>query len=297
MHVRGGRWAVPGTRRTIKDDQSDHFHSVTIENAFAHSSNVGAVKVGLQVGTNALLSYLKGFGYTARTGIECGEEATVVRLVNGVPKQVAVRGESGGGIPRWDGLTASSLPFGYGLYATPLQTAMAVAAIANDGVLMQPRLVRRLETADGKVVRQFDPQPVRRVIKSETAKLMTQAMRRVVVAGTGSKAAVADFDVAGKTGTAKKVDPATKTYAGNHYYASFVGFFPAENPEVCIMIAADDPATAGKGYYGGKACAPLFARIGHELASYLALQPNVRPNDTNAFTLPADASSHLAARP
>ena len=293
----GGRWAVPGIRRTINDDQSDRFHSVTAEFAFARSSNVGAVKLGLKMGTNAMLGYIRDFGFTARTGIECGEEAMATRLVNGVPKQVAIRGEFGGAITGWDGYKPSSLPFGYGLFATPLQTAMAAAAIANDGVLMQPRLVRRLETADGQVVRQFEPKVVRRVIKSETAKLMTQAMRRVVVDGTGKQAAIADFDVAGKTGTTKKVDPETHQYSAKHFYASFVGFFPSDDPEVCIMITADEPSAAGKGYYGGKACAPIFSRIGQELASYLALQPKARTNDTTASTFPGEKGPRIAGHP
>jgi cell division protein FtsI (penicillin-binding protein 3) len=297
INCEGGRWTVPGTRRGIHDDQGDHFNVIPVVDAFAHSSNVGAVKLGLQVGTNSLLQYIRGFGYLARTGIECGEEGRAWYNIKGVPREVAVHGESAGGIPRWDGFTGSSLPFGYGLYATPLQTAMAAAAIANDGVLMEPRLVRRLVTEDGKVVREFAPRVVRQVIKTETAHDMTRAMRRVVVAGTGKQAALADFDVAGKTGTTKKWDPEKKGYSTEMFYASFVGFFPAENPEVCIMIAADEPSTKGKGYYGGKACAPLFARIARDLASYLALPPNVRTNDATAIVLSAGSEAHLAARP
>ena len=200
INCEGGHWNVPGTRRHIHDDQGDHFNIIPVEDAFAHSSNVGAVKIGLQVGTNSLLQYIRGFGYLARTGIECGEEGRAWYNIKGVPREVAVYGESAGRIPHWDGLTGSSLPFGYGLTVTPLQTAMAAAAIANDGVLMEPRLVRRLVTADGHVVREFAPRAVRQVIKPETAREMIRAMRRVVVAGTGRQAALADFDVAGKTG-------------------------------------------------------------------------------------------------
>ena len=278
INCEGGHWNVPGTRRIIRDDQGENIGLTTVEDAFAHSSNVGAVKLGLQVGTNSLLPYIRNFGFLARTGIECG-------------------GEHGGGIPRWDGLTSSSLPFGYGLYATPLQTAMAAAAIANEGMLMEPHLVRRLTTADGKTVRQFEPHAVRQVIRPETAHQMIRAMRRVVLVGTGKLAALADFDVAGKTGTAKKWDPVRKVYAADHYYASFVGFFPAENPEVCIMLAADDPILKGKAGYGGKACAPLFAKIGQEVGSYLALPPTPRTNDATALALPAGGATHLAARP
>lgn len=272
----GGLWPVPGTRRSIHDDQADHFNVIPAQDAFAHSSNVGAVKIGLQVGTNSLLHYIRGFGFLARTGIECGEAS---------PPNL-----------RWDGFTPSSLPFGYGLYATPLQTALAAAAIANDGLLMEPHLVLRLTTADGKVVRQFEPRSVRQVIRPETAHNMVRAMRRVVVAGTGKQAALADFEVAGKTGTTKKVDPTTRRYSTEHFYASFVGFFPADNPEVCIMIAADEPSTKGRSYYGGKACAPLFAKIGQEVASYLALPPTTHTNEVTTLVLPAGGTP-LAARP
>lgn len=269
----GGQWKIPGTGRTIRDDQSDHYHVISARDAFAHSSNVGAVKLGLRVGTNALVQYIRNFGFLAATGIE--------------------HGEFPGSIPHWDGYTGSSLPYGYALYVTPLQTAMAAAAIANDGVLMEPRLVRRLVAADGRVVREFGPRALRQVIRPETAHEMIRAMRQVVVAGTGKLAALPDFDVAGKTGTARKARSAKP----DQFYASFVGFFPAENPEVCIMIAADEPATHEKGYYGGKACAPIFARIGRDVASYLALPPNARTNDATALSFPPTTDLNLAARP
>jgi cell division protein FtsI/penicillin-binding protein 2 len=206
-------------------------------------------------------------------------------VVNGTPKQVAIHGENSGGISHWDGETPASLPFGYGIFATPIQTAMAAAAIANDGVLMEPRIVRRVVRADNQVVKDYPPRVVRRVIQSSTAHQMVQAMRRVVTAGTGAKAAIADFDVAGKTGTTKKVDPKTHLYSAALFYASFVGFFPADQPEICILITADEPTTAGKSYYGGKACAPLFARMGREMASYLALQPVAGTNTAEVLPL------------
>jgi hypothetical protein len=257
---------------------------------------VGAVKIGLALGTNSMLRYIRDFGFTSRTGIECAEAGTSWRIVKGVPTEVAIHGENRGNIPSWDGETPASLPFGYGIYATPIQTAMAAAAIANDGVLMEPRIVRRLVTSDNKTVREYAPRAVRRVIQSSTAHEMVRAMRRVVTAGTGGKAAIADFDVAGKTGTTKKIDPVTRHYSVTGFYASFVGFFPAEHPEVCIVITADEPTTAGKSYYGGKACAPLFARIGQEMASYLALQPTVGTNVVDALPLlPAGTGARVVA--
>jgi cell division protein FtsI/penicillin-binding protein 2 len=267
-----GRWNVPGTRRWINDDQGHAMDSVTIEEAFAKSSNVGAVKVGLRMNTNTFVRYIRDFGFGSRTGIECGEFSAFTNLVRGQPHIRRLYGEPSGGIPRWDGLTSSSLPFGYGLYVTPLQTAMAVAAIANDGVLMHPRLVTALEKADGEVVSRFPATPARRVVSSETAKTMRRVMQTAVEDGTGGQAALEEYTSGGKTGTAKKV--VNRAYSSTHYYASFVGFLPADEPELVIMVNADEPTTQGRSYYGGKACAPVFNRIATAAASYLALRPS-----------------------
>ncbi len=268
-----GRWKVPGTSRTIRDDQGHSMDVVSVEHAFAKSSNVGAVKIGLRMDPDTFVRYMRDFGFLTRTGIECGEFAAVTNMVRG---QMHIRrgyGESAGGLGRWDGLTSSSLPFGYGFYATPLQTAMATAAIANDGVLMRPRIVASLERSNGDVVTRFEPFRVRRVVSSETAGKMVRIMRTAVSEGTGGQADLEDFAVAGKTGTAKKV--VGKTYSSTHYYASFVGFFPAEDPEVVIMVNADEPTTKGKSYYGGKACAPVFRQIATATASYMGLRSSV----------------------
>ena len=275
INCENGHWLPPGIRYPVHDDQGDHQGLTTVIEAFAHSSNVGASKLGLALGTNRFREYMYRFGYLARTGIECGEEGVHTRYVKGRPVQAPFHGESGGGVVRWDPVAASRLPYGYGLYATPLQTCMAAAAIANRGVLMAPQLVRRLETADGRVVREFKPVTVRRVISPETAQMMTRAMRQVVVEGTGKAAALEDYGVCGKTGTSKKVDPATHAYSTSLYYSSFVGFFPEDSPEICMMINADQPAAAGKAYYGGKACAPIFKRLAVNIAAYLALPPSL----------------------
>jgi cell division protein FtsI/penicillin-binding protein 2 len=268
-----GRWNVPGTRRVISDDQGHYMDDVSVETAFAKSSNVGAVKIGLRMNTNTFLRYMRDFGFLTRSGIECGEFSASTNFVRG---QLHIRrgyGESAGGIGSWDGLTSSSLPFGYGFYATPLQTAMATAAIANDGVLMRPRIVVGLERGNGEVVTKFEPTQVRRVVTSDTAKQMVRIMRTAVEEGTGGQAAMEEFAVAGKTGTAKKV--VDRKYSSTHYYASFVGFLPADNPELVIMVNADEPTTKGKSYYGGKACAPVFHQIATATASYLGLRPSL----------------------
>lgn len=300
IQCEGGKWLPPGIRYPVHDDQGDHLESTTVIEAFAHSSNVGASKLGLALGTNRFRDYIYRFGFLARTGIECGEEGFITRYVQGRPVNYAFHGEAGGGVVRWDAVAASRLPYGYGLFATPLQTVMAASAIANRGVLMAPQLVKRLETADGRVVREFKPVTVRRVIRPETAAAMCRAMRQVVVEGTGKLAALDDYEVCGKTGTSKKVDPATRAYSTTLYYSSFVGFFPADSPEICMMINADQPATLGKAYYGGKACGPLFKRLAASVAAYLALQPTVPQTNQAALHLseiPATATAFISPSP
>lgn len=289
-----GHWLPPGIRYPVHDDQGDHQDLTTVIEAFAHSSNVGASKLGLALGTNRFRDYIYRFGYLARTGIECGEEGMYSKYIKGKLVQLPFHGEAGGGVVRWDAIAASRLPYGYGLFATPLQTCMAAAAIANQGVLMAPQLVRRLETSDGRVVREFKPVTVRRVIKPSTAEAMTKAMRQVVLGGTGKSAALEDYEVGGKTGTSKKVDPATHAYSSTLYYSSFVGFFPVDAPEICMMINADQPAAVGKAYYGGKACAPIFKRLAVGIAAYLALPPSVA--HTNQASLTSPAGLDLAIR-
>ena len=130
-----------------------------------------------------------------------------------------------------------------------------------------------LERGSGDVVTKFEPSRVRRVVSSETAAKMVRIMRTAVSEGTGGQADLEDFAVAGKTGTAKKV--VDRKYSSTHYYASFVGFFPAEDPEVVIMVNSDEPTTKGKSYYGGKACAPVFRQIAAATASYMGLRSSV----------------------
>jgi cell division protein FtsI/penicillin-binding protein 2 len=286
-----GRWVVPGTRRPISDDQGHAMDVVSVEEAFAKSSNVGAVKIGLRMNTNTFLRYMRDFGFLTRTGIECGEFSASTNFLRG---QLHIRrgyGESAGGLGRWDGLTASSLPFGYGFYATPLPTAMAVAAIANDGVLMRPRIVASIERGNGDPVTRLEPVALRRVITRETARKMIRIMHTAVAEGTGGQAALEDFAVAGKTGTAKKT--LNGKYSTSLYYASFVGFLPADDPELVIMVNADEPTTKGRAYYGGKACAPVFHQIATATAGYLGLKPSLLSTNGVVLNLnPQPGSAH-----
>lgn len=261
----GGSWHPPaGRRKAIADARGHKLHNVTIEEAFAASSNVGAAKLGYALwdpaapprGT-ALVKYADAYGFLRRTGILCG-------------------GEPNPRIPAWDGLgTQLILSYGYGLYATPLQITMAYAAVANDGILMEPMLVKSVETPDGGVIRNMTPRQVGRVVRSETARHMVQLMTAVVSPkGTGKDAALDDYTVAGKTGTANKMTQAHMAAGVTAHFSTFVGFLPAENPQICLLVCADEPTGSdGRAAYGA-ACVPVFKEIARETASYLTLPPS-----------------------
>jgi cell division protein FtsI (penicillin-binding protein 3) len=148
---------------------------------------------------------------------------------------------------------------------------MAMCAIANRGWLMQPMLVDRLQDEDGTVIMKYAPAAVRQVISEPAAKLMVEALKTVVSPdGTAPKAALESYTVAGKTGTAQK--PIPGGYAHGKYISSFIGFFPADNPELCISIVLDEPK---EGYYGGQVAGPIFKQIAERAASYLNIRPDI----------------------
>jgi cell division protein FtsI (penicillin-binding protein 3) len=246
------------------DARGHKLHTVTLEEAFAASSNVGAAKLGYALWdpaapprSTALVKYAEAFGFTRRTGILCG-------------------GEPNTRIPAWDGLgTQLILSYGYGIYATPLQITMAYAAVANDGILMEPMLVKSVESPSGSVIRNIAPRQVGRAVRSDTAKQLVQLMTAVVSPkGTGKDAALDEYTVAGKTGTANKMTQAHMAAGITAHFSTFVGFLPAENPQICLLVCADEPTGSdGRAAYGA-ACVPVFKEIARETASYLTIPPS-----------------------
>lgn len=159
---------------------------------------------------------------------------------------------------------------GHEVAATQLQMVMAMCAIANDGKLMRPMLVERIEDEQGRVVAQYQPQVVRQVLSPRIAAQMVEALKQVVSTnGTGVRAKLEHYEVAGKTGTAQKM--AKWGPQRGKYYSSFIGFFPAENPELCIGVGFDEPK---HGYYGGEVAAPVFQRISERSATYFSIRPS-----------------------
>jgi len=148
--------------------------------------------------------------------------------------------------------------------------AMAMCAIANNGWLMRPMLVNRLEDREGNIVARYTPQPVHQVISEAAAREMVAALKTVVSSeGTAPKAALEHYQVAGKTGTAQKAG--VGGYLPGKYISSFIGFFPADNPELCISIVMDEPK---QGYYGGQTAAPLFRQVAERAANHLNIPPD-----------------------
>ena len=160
---------------------------------------------------------------------------------------------------------------GHEVATTPIQMVMMASAIANGGKLMRPMLLRQLEDETGRVVVQYHPEAVRQVVTPETARRLTMALKTVVEpGGTAQRAALEYYSVAGKTGTAQKAGRGG--YIPGKYYSSFVGFFPADKPALCIYVALDEPTGD---YYGGLTAAPIFKAIAERSASYLGIKPDL----------------------
>lgn len=228
-----GHWTVRG--RTIRDVTP--VGTVTLSHALQVSSNVGIAKAAQALTPEEQFETLRDFGF-------------------GIPTGIDLPGESGGVLRHpgeWSGQSAASLAIGYEISATPLQVAMAYGALANGGELMEPRIVREIVAPDGRVIERFEPQAVRRVVSPEVASQLTEALVDAVEEGTGGEARLRTFAVAGKSGTARATGEGGR-YETGAYHASFVGFFPAEAPQLVVFVKLDRPQGA---YYGGTTAAPV----------------------------------------
>jgi cell division protein FtsI (penicillin-binding protein 3) len=238
-----------------------------------NSSNVGSIKVGLALGRERYHRYMTAFGFGALTN-------------------VGLAGESRGQLrdpQRWSALSLPTLSIGQEISVTAMQMVAAFGAVANGGTLLQPRLIRSLFDAEGRETRRFEPRPVRQVISPETARTLTRMMTQVVATGTGHNAAIAGYEVAGKTGTAQKLDPATKRYSRNPGVLSFVGFVPADEPKLVMLVMLDEPKNEK---WGSEAAAPIFSAIGGEVLRYL----DVAPRDAAPLHIVAGPAEGPAAR-
>ena len=250
-----GLWNFGGT--ALHDHKP--FTDLSVKDILVKSSNVGAAKLALSVGEQKFYEYIRRFGFGERTGVELpGEIPGLIR-----PPQA------------WSKISITRIPMGHEVGVTPLQMTLAMAVIANGGKLMTPRIVKSITDADGKTVSTLSPVVLRQVISPQTARQIGDALRGVVSdRGTAAAAAVPGFTIAGKTGTAQKVDP-KGGYDKDKYVVSFSGYLPADRPEFVGLVVLDDAQTSKPELnYGGLVAGPIFSRIAEKAARYLDLEPH-----------------------
>ncbi|RJQ54108.1 MAG: penicillin-binding protein 2 [Actinobacteria bacterium] len=248
--------AKPGTKyflqstirvadRTIHEAHDRAAREFTLTDIVSHSSNVGAVTLGLKLGRNRLYEYIESFGLTKRTGVD-------------------FKGESPGIMPppeKWSASTIGNVPFGQGIAATPLQMTQAMGIVANGGCLVRPHLLLKAGGPDapGRSVER------KRVLSSKVAAQMRTILQKAVSEGTGQAARLEGYEIGGKTGTAQKAP-----YGSGKYLASFIGFAPASRPKLVVLVAIDEPTNA---IYGGVVAAPAFASVTEFALKHLRIPP------------------------
>jgi cell division protein FtsI (penicillin-binding protein 3) len=261
---------IPDTLKAYTKRFSDaHRHepqSMTLGDIIAQSSNIGAIKVARMLKENYLYSYLQKFGLGRRTGL-------------------SFPGESVGILPppeEWSGVSLETIAIGQGVAVTPLQMAMAYATVANGGVWVPPRLVKGSADAGGRLEEVGGTGESRRVVSRRTARSVAQMLGYAVDYGTGRRAQIPDFWVAGKTGTARKPLEGQAAYS-DKYVASFMGFVPAARPSLVVAAMLDEPVTE----YGAIAAAPLFQQVARHALTRMRIAPAPRlPLPPHAIPLP-----------
>lgn len=240
-------------RHTLHDVHA--YGNLTTAEIIKKSSNIGAVKIAMKLGERGLHAGIRRFGFGAPSGI-------------GLP------GEVGGifhPLSQWSGLSIAAVPMGQEIGVTPMQMACAAAAIANGGLAMKPYIVEAVRDSSGRVVKAWAPQVRTRTVSEAAARALVGAMEGVPTReGTAPRAALEEYTVAGKTGTSQKVDP-DGHYSHSRFMSSFVGFAPAENPAVLILVLLDEPKPV---YYGGAAAAPIFKEVAGRVLKYLGAPPD-----------------------
>ncbi len=232
-------------QKTVRDHQK--FAYLTARQVFENSSNVGTIKLAERFPDPEFYRCARDFGFGNKTGIDLPGE------INGVLHKPS----------EFSKYSVAYMSIGYEVGVTALQITAAYAAVANDGLLLQPYVVKRVIDQSGRVVKENKPTVIRRVISEETARQMKLVLQGVVENGTGKNASVEGVTVAGKTGTAQKIDRTTNSYTSNQHIASFAGFFPVENPKFVLLVIVNNPRKGG--YYGSQVAAPVFKRIAQQI--------------------------------
>ena len=255
-----GAFAVENT--VVHD--SHKYGWMTFAQVLHRSSNIGMVKVAQRLGPEKLFRAITAFGFGRKTDVDLsGEQRGIIKDPQA-----------------WSRRTLASLAMGQEIGATPMQIVMAMSAIANGGALMRPFVVSEVRAPNGDQVARAEPVVRGRAVSSGTANAMRDILRGVVLpGGTGTLAAVHGYDVAGKTGTAQKIDPLTGGYSATKMVSSFVGFLPAGDPKLCILVMVDEPQTD---QWGGTVAAPVFHRIAAQAVRHLGILPTLEASRTLA---------------
>jgi stage V sporulation protein D (sporulation-specific penicillin-binding protein) len=233
----------------------------TFREVVENSCNPGFITLGLRLEEKSkglLYQYVKGFGFGSPTGIKLPGEAKGIMIPEKDLKLINV----------------ATISMGQAIAITPLQLVTAVAAIANDGLLLEPQLVKEIRDEEGRLIEVINPKSVHQVVSKETAALARDMLASVVANGTGSNAYLPGYRVAGKTGTAQKAEGGR--YVQGKYVASFVGFAPADNPQVVGLVVIDEPIGP---YYGGQIAAPVFKNVIEDVLRYLEVEPEYSPEE------------------
>jgi len=240
--------------------------------AMAVSSNVAAIKTATSLGKDKFYSYAQKFGFGQPVGIELPAEA------NGIFRAPA----------SWSGSSLASMSIGYEIGVSALQMATAFATIANDGIRVQPHVIKEIRQADGKIFSATEAQKTQ-IVTAETARGLRKMLRQVVLNGTGKRAQLNGYTSAGKTGTAWKYNPKLKKIDSSKYVSSFIGMAPADNPEIVIAVVLDEPQGGARD--GGQVSAPIFRQIAEQILPEMNVVPDgaVRQETLTAEQLPTEA--------
>lgn len=261
--------------RRLKNWSGDSYGSVSLVDVIKNSINTGFVQIGLRLGAERLNNYARAFGFGHATDIELpGEEDGLLFNTKDMRDS-----------------DVATMAIGQSIAVTPLQLLTAVSAIANEGVLLKPYIIKEIYNADGSLAEATPTQRVRQVISPETAKLLSGLLEKVISEGGGKRASVRGYRFAGKTGTAERLKESGSGYEAGRYIASFVGFGPVEDPQVAALVVIDDPVGE---YYGGEIAAPVFGEIMNQVMRYLTIRPQ---NAAALASVPAPAPAQAPAQP
>ena len=234
--------------RILRDHTSHGW--LTFREVMEESSNIGIVKIAEKIGRKRLYDYIKVYGFGEKTGVDMIETTGHVKSPSS-----------------WTARSMGSIPFGQEISVTAIQMLSAVNAIANDGIMMKPFVVKRITNGD-ETVAEYSPLAYRKPISSKTAKMMKQILVGAVEDGTGKKAKIVRYSVAGKTGTSQKASEDKKGYIPGKYVSSFVGFLPADNPIISMIVIIDEPQDE---YFGGTVACPVFRNIADQIMQYFTV--------------------------